>query len=421
MTTERVQRRSLRRMEPLRVAFLSGYAVSMVGTGLAFPLTALYLREVLHVPTSQVAAYFAVLALAAMAVNPIAGTQADRRGPVAILGVAIALQVIGPVVLASASSLPTALAAAVINGAGNGAFFAIQTSLLVRLFGRPALGRIYGAQYMIMNLALSGSAVAAGILVARLGDVGYRTAFVVNGISYLAYGLGAWAVIRRMAPSDDNGTVAGHASRAWHPYTDRGFLPLIALQFCLVTFGFAQIEAVMPVVLRQAGEFSVPLIAGFLAVNGIVVVVVQPFATRACERIGARRGLALAVAFWLGAFACGLAAVTLASTPAKVGALAAFAAVFAVGETFISPSLQPLVADSAPEGRLGTYAGAISLTYSLGLILGPTLSLPLFDQLGVGPYWLMLVGGIAVCFLLLNLARQRRLAADSGTGHARSG
>lgn len=414
MITERMLRRSSGRIDPFKAVYLSGYAVSMVGTGLAYPLTALYLREVLHVPTPQVAAYFAVLALAAIAVNPLAGTQADRRGPVAVLGFAIALQTIGPLVLASASSLSTALAAAVINGAGNGAFFAIQTSLLVRLFGRPALGRMYGAQYMIMNLAVAGSAIAAGILVARLGDVGYRFAFIANGVSYLGYGLGALAVIRTASSGEDAAT-AGHVSKAWHPYADPGFLPLIALQFFLVTFGFAQVEAVMPVVLRQAGEFSVPLIAAFLAVNGIVVVAVQPFATRACERVGARRGLGLAVAFWLGALACGLAAVTLTSTAAKVGALAAFAAVFAVGETFISPSLQPLVADSAPEGRLGTYSGAISLTYSIGLVIGPTIALPLFGRFGVGPYWLMLASGIAICFLLLHLARERRSAATKGT------
>jgi hypothetical protein len=93
---------------------------------------------------------------------------------------------------------------------------------------------------------------------------------------------------------------------------------------------------------------------------------------------------------------------------AALAAASWFVAIFAVGETFISASLQPLVVMRAPAGQLGAYSAAVSLMFGVGLIAGPALMLGVYGSLGVNGYWTVLALGIGAALPLLWMLRNDR-------------
>jgi MFS family permease len=382
--------------------FFLAYGVSIFGTGLVYPLTAIFLREVVRLDAGEVATYFALAALSGVVVNPLAGTWCDRRGPYRVAVVAVTAQAAGPIALAAAGPSTSGLiwVAAVLIGIGSGMFFAVQTPLIANLFGKEAIGQVYSRQYMIMNVATGVAGVLAGWAVGEWGSAAYRIAFGYNGLTFLVYGavvLGAiaWRTGFPRLPADPSEDGAAPPSRAWRPYLDVRFLPLIVMQLIISGFGFAQMDAVLPVVFREVGDLPVITVGVFLTVNSVAVVLLQGPISRLCERWGNVRSLRAMFLIWAVSFLVGAASmVGWESLPVRVTLVLLFAVVFAVGECFLSPSFQPLVVQRSPGHALGSYAAAVSLVYSLGMAIGPAVMLPLFDNRTA--YWAGLLAAMAV-------------------------
>jgi MFS family permease len=385
-----------------RRVYFAAFGVSALGTGLAFPLTALYLRDILGVATHEVGLYFCVMAVAAMVVNPIAGFLADARRIRLVLLAGSGGQAAGALVLANSHDLRASMAAAVLFGVGNGSFFAVQTPMILRLFGRDELGRTFGIQYLWMNLAVAVAGATAGLLVTQNGAAGYRVAFLANSLTFAIFAVAVWGLLGR---SQSFTAAPMVRPRPWQPYGDRSFIAVIFLQFAFVVCGFGQFEAVLPIVLHDSGKLPITAVALFLAANGITVVAFQPIATKLGQRLGIYRALTIAVTAWICSFGFGIVVAYLHARPFQYIALVGIAALFAIGETFIACSLQPLVVERAPADRLGSYSAAVSLMFSAGLVLGPPLGLGVIAVAGAGSYYVFLTVGIAACYLALTNVR----------------
>jgi MFS family permease len=71
--------------------------------------------------------------------------------------------------------------------------------------------------------------------------------------------------------------------------------------------------------------------------------------------------------------------------------------IFALGETFMSPSLGPIVNDLAPDDLRGRYNGLYTLGWTTGFALGPAIGAALLDLRGSGVFAaLVLVCGAVV-------------------------
>jgi MFS family permease len=391
------------------------YSISMFGSGLVYPLTALFLRSVVGITLQQVSIYFFVLGGVAIIANPVWGSRIDRLGVRTVVLLAVAGQLLGAAVLSTATSAPVAFFAAVISGVGNSGFYAAQTPLLTHMFGKQELPSIFGTQYLLTNLMMAVGAVTGGVLASVTGATGYRIAIAGNSVSFLIYGLGV-ALLQRATPTTKPSPTAVSSRPAWavwKPYRDRSFIPLIALQACFVLFGFSQFQTVLPVLVRSGLGLSVSTASVLVALNCLTVICVQPTVTRYCRRFAPQLGLAIALVVWLVAFAFGLGTAVRSTAAAATVLLVAYAIVFAVGETFIAPTFQPLVSIRAPEGELGSYAASTSLMYSLGLAIGPAVGLSLLHSGGVAAYW---IGEIAFGFVglgLVTLLRKPQPAVQS--------
>jgi len=412
--------------------YLASFSFSMLGTGLWLPLNAVYLNDERHLSPSVVGLYFLVLSCASIAANLVAATIADRSGPFRPYVAGGLLQGVGMIMLATASHPAALFAAGIVCGAGNGTFFACQTAVLTQVFGLEMLSTVYGRQYQIMNLAIGIGALSVGALLYELGPAAYTIGFCLNGLSYTVHVLNVVGPVRRLAQryrqAPDQETGHGHDAASLRergkperfdrflPYRDKHFLPVIMIQLCLVLFGTAQFEAVMPIVLKRTAELPAWAVTAFVVANCAGVVVLQPRATLYVNRRGPEQGIRAAMRWWLLLPLPALAAAVAGPLPLRLVAVCAVALVFAAGEVLLAPSVQPMAAARAPKGRLTTYTSSVSLAASVAMLTGPALLLPVFGGLGGPTYWIVLFAGTSAGLAILRLWVLRRPAAQAAAG-----
>jgi hypothetical protein len=304
------------------------------------------------------------------------------------------------------------------------------------LFGRVNLGTVFGRQYQIANLAIGAGALVLGALVLKAGYAGYVVGLLMNAGSYVVHVLNVAGPVRRLAIRAGLAVDAGFGTptprmssadgsgddqqvvrpRPWQPYGDRRFLPIVLLQLVVVVFGYAQAESAAPLVFRAVGDVPLWGITLFAVTNCVVVVACQPRAIRVVERIGPERGMRGALLAWLLSTVPGFAMLVGGPQWLKLAEVVLFALLFAIGETLISPSMQPLAVSRAPDDRLGTYTSAVSMAYSLGLMIGPPLSLAAFAALGGTGYWALVLGGILVGIMAVRWTGARQSQHPVGVG-----
>jgi MFS family permease len=120
----------------------------------------------------------------------------------------------------------------------------------------------------------------------------------------------------------------------------------------------------------------------------------------------------LVTVFWACAWAVTLAAGRLGGGLAAALTFAAAMVVFAAGETFVSPTITPIVNDLAPDTLRGRYNAASTLAWTTGFVLGPAIG---GLAVGVGQPEALFGGLIAACGVVLLGARalDRHLPASA--------
>ncbi|MEU7846045.1 MFS transporter [Micromonospora parva] len=391
--------------------YFGAYLLSAVGTGMWIPLQGIFLHEYRHVPVGQLGGYFAVMALAAVAINLPIGPVADRHGPLVFFVTAGVLQGVGMLLVAVDRGIWPLLVAGCLSGLGNGMFFAVQTPVLMRLVGPEHLSATFGRQYQLMNVGGVVGALLGGAVVHLLDYPGYLLIIAANAASTVLHVCNVALILPRAPiptadPDRSDPTSRTPARRGLlAPLRDRAFLPLVVLQLGLVVFGAAQMDTVAPVVFQASAGLPVWMVTVFIVANCLVVVVTQGSANRWVARRGYQEGIFGALACWLVAFLFALSVMVFDQWIWQVVGVAACAAVFGVGETLLAPSLQPLVVQRAPADRLAAYSSAMSLSFSVGIIVAPALGLWAVDHVDGWLYWLIIAIGTATCLPLARMGR----------------
>ena len=192
--------------------------------------------------------------------------------------------------------------------------------------------------------------------------------------------------------------------------------PLLDVQFMIL----ATLSLLGSIVLMQEGAtlsahmmwqgFSASTYGFVLAVNGILIVVLQPLLTRWSGTRDPSRLLALSVLLYgIAMFAHGIAPIALA----HAGAVA----IWTLGEVLESPVKASIVADMAPPSARGRYQGTLVMTWGLAQMIGPRLGTWLWVHEGPAVVWNGSLGVaivVALLYLMTGPALRRRLGARTG-------
>ncbi len=368
--------------------------------GFLFTFLAIYLTQTRGFSVATASVLVALYGAGSLAAGPIGGVLSDRVGrrPTMLLGAA----------LSAAAMLTLGMVRDVRD-------LAVVTAVLglVSDLGRPARlaavadlvapedrTRAYGLLYWAANLGFAGASVLAG-LVAKLDP---RLLFIGDALTTLLFGALIYLLVpETMPPRKTYANIDAPPADLGQPYRDGVFVAFVFTQM-LVGFIFFQDSSTLPLDMTAHG-LSLSEYGRLNAINGVLIVLLQPMATRTIMRVRRSRILAL------GALLTGIGFYVPAQWPTVPG-YALGIVIWTLGEILMSPVASAVVADLAPPELRGSYQGAFHLCWGTGALLGPAVGGYILQNHGGVRLWevCLLLGVVgAVLHLLLGPARRVRL------------
>jgi len=350
--------------------FLAGNFLSMFGTGLVLPFMIIYLHQARGIALPVVGGMLATGAATGVVVVLVCGALLDRVGARMVLGVILLGQVVAEVGLAWAHNTLTAWPVVLIYGATWAPMFGAISTALNGLTSGPALQqRAFAVNFATQNMGIGiGAAVAA--LVVRAHHPGtFQVLFLANGLSCLLF-----AVLMPAMPNLRRTKVVNEVKVGYrYVLSNRGLRLMILASLLLAYVGPASFDSGVPAFASVAEHISFHAIALSISINTGVIVAIQMPMLRLVRRH--RRSSALAaigllfVVCWV---LLGLAEFV-GGPGWRIVILFSFVGLFAVGETMLAPTRNPLIntlADDRIRGRANSIGGFAT---SLMLIVGPAI------------------------------------------------
>ncbi|MEO6775386.1 MAG: MFS transporter [Kofleriaceae bacterium] len=216
--------------------------------------------------------------------------------------------------------------------------------------------RAYGFLYWAINLGFSIAPVAAGLV----ATFSYRALFIGDAATSAVFSLVVLARVPETHPDPARKTSRGAGFAV--VLRDRAFLMFwlfAMLQACIIF----QLTVTLSGWMEHQG-YGPGVYGAVLAINGILIVLLQPSVTEWAKQFDRRRVLAWSALLMGAGFALhGISSVI------AVHALAV--AVWTIGEIFNSPAASSLVADLAPPHARGRYGGFYAMGWGLASCLAP--------------------------------------------------
>jgi MFS family permease len=405
---ERMTAHRLSRAARLLVA---GDAVAALGTGLVLPLTLIYLHQVRGIPLPVVGALLTLSGAVGLIAVPLAGSLLDRLGARPVLAVVLAAQGLAEAGLAWAHNVPTAAGALLVLGASLGPVFPAFNTMLAGTCPDPGTQqRAFAVSFTWVNAGI-GVGGAVGAAVADVHHPGsFQVLFGANALSCLLFA----AVVARLpnvrAPREQHVAKAGYRD----VLADRRLRTVLLATLALAFTGYAALDSGLPAYATVAAHLSVHVVALSLTVNTAVIVAAQLVVLRLVRRLRRSRALAVIGLIWAASWVVfGLSALQAAPGPARIACVFVFTGLFGLGETFMAPTVAPLVNSLAGE-RVRGRANALSTSaYSIAFVVSPAISTGMIAA-GLSGIWLALLccGCLVTALLGTRLGRQLTPAED---------
>ena len=344
-------------------ALLLCQGVMGAGLALSFPFLTLYFHEKRGMPMGLVGLAVSGAIAAAAVGQALGGELSDVWGCKRVMALALVCRAAFTALLAAgvAGEWPiSAIVVVHIFGAFSGNLYGPAVRAWIA-HEHPAGERVraYGALRVAQNAAWAVGPAVGGFM------AGYSYALMfaaTSALSLLCLGLLLGLVPQAPAARAGEGFAWSGSLKAAR---DPRCLELAVLSM-IIACSMSQLVAPLSVHATASGGLTETMVGFLFAVNGALVVLFQQTATRVVARVALTRAAAAGCLFylagwsWIG-FARGW------------WPLAAGMAIVTVGEIVVSPSLEALGANLAPDRLKGRYLGFQGLLQSLGQALGPLL------------------------------------------------
>ncbi|WP_078901846.1 MFS transporter [Actinacidiphila yeochonensis] len=421
-----------------------GNALSAFGNGFTVPFTFVYVAQVRGLGAGVAGAVLATFAVAALVVLPFTGRAIDRRGPVPVAVAGTVLAAAGSLGLGLSGQELVVIAAAGVLGAGIAVVQPALATMIVWCSTTATRSRAFAMQFFLNNVGLGVGGLLGGLIVDTAHPSSFIRLFAIESAMFLVLGAvvattrlavpsaPAIGLVREVEGLQADGGVgsreqeigareARDAARAGGGLRvmagDRAMVMVCVLGFVMFFACYGQFESGLSAYAVEVTRISPATLGAALAANTAMIVAAQFLVLRIVERrrrsrVIAAVGLVWSVA-WLAAGASGLVH---GSHALAVAAIISTYALFGLGESMLAPTVNPLVADLAPERMVGQYNAAFALVKQLALALGPAVA-GLVAAAGVYPAYIVM---LVVCSLLISavaLRMARHLSAEQDSPH----
>jgi MFS family permease len=374
---------------------IAGMFVNRLGA-FVLPFLSIYLREHEGFETEEVAGILSAWGTGCVLSGVIGGQLTDRWGrkPTMLLSLCGGAAVLSALVHTHNAWLFTALA--FVLGSVAELYRPAVAAAIADLTRPEQRAKAFGYLTWAYNLGFAISPVLAAWCATELGFAwlfyGDASTMVLAAVVLAIY-----LPETRPAIATRGGAPAFQTLEA---LLDRRFQPLLIAAFAigLVMIQFA--TSLGP--LMRADGIDLPTFGRIAALNGLLIVLVQPWLVPLLEQWGRYRVIPLAALLFCWGFALH------AFADHALGHVAALAC-WTLGEVAIFPLCNAVVSDLAPESARGRYQGLYWMAWAAASVGGPPLGLYLLYVHGQLGWALALVAlGLVACVALCVMARQIR-------------
>ncbi|KAB8192671.1 MFS transporter [Nonomuraea phyllanthi] len=373
-------------------ALWGGTLVNRLGT-MVMPFTGVYLTQSRGLSVTAAGLVMGVFGAGSLLSQLLAGVLTDRIGRRATLAGGMLATAATMLALGYSTSLPSIVASMFVLGLVLDIYRPASNALVADLVSPEERPRAYGLLFWGINLGYAVGMTAGG----RLAGLGFVWLFWIDALTSVVFAVLVWrAVPETRPPARESAGGFGVVLR------DR-----VMVGFTLVTLAqalvYSQTMSMLPVAMTNVVGLSTGQFGLAMALNGVLIVVVQPLVSGRLGRLDPSRTFALGVAVMALGFA-------MTAFVHDTFGLAATVAVWTVGEVIQAGIAGTIVAALAPPELRGRYSGLFGFAWSLAAVLAPLLGGPLL-AIGMGPLWFT-IGGVgmvsAAGMLLLGPAIRRR-------------
>jgi MFS family permease len=369
----------------------TGALINRLG-GFVYTFLALYLTQARHFTVAHAGLVIALYGAGSFASGPVGGYLADHIGRRRTMVLSFALSTVAMLQLGFARSDWHIMLSAPLVGFCGDLFRPAQHAAIADVVPPADRTRAFGYIYWAVNLGFAGAAMIAGFMAER----NFTLLFVCDAATTLAFGVIVFLRVPETHPERHVAVRERPDPRV--PLRDRAFMAFVIAQFLVMLVG-AQGNSTLAVDMRDHG-IRPATFGWLLAINGVMIVLLQPTAIGLVQRFS--RGRVLAVAALLQGIGFGLTAA------GHSKAWYAFTVViWTLAELCYSPVSPAIVSDLAPAKLRGTYQGVYSMAWGASSCLAPALGSLVLGRFGSVTLW---SGCFGVCVIAMLLHHTRGAA-----------
>lgn len=386
-------------------------AMQTVGIGLVLPLTLIYLHRVRHIPLGTTGLLLAIPGLIGLASVPLAGALSDRIGPRPVMMGCLLVVALAQLGLAASTGPRQAAPVLVLQGLGIAPTFAVGNALLAAVTPAEQQQRVYGISFTAVNAAVALGTVIGALTVNVHHAATFQVLFVGNAVANVLAAIILTTVRVPRVARHDSERHGGYRVLLRDPLLRR----TIVLSLLLALTGYGTLESGLPAYANVVAHVPVRVVALALTANTLLIVGAQLFVLRVLE--GRRRTLALALVglIWCAAWLIFGSSALPDSLLARELLVVAFAVVFGAGETFMAPTITPLINALSTEETRGRANAMWGGVYQIAFIISPAIAAG-FIAAGLGGLWigLLATGCLSVTAVAWGLSRRVPIEKDRG-------
>jgi MFS family permease len=388
MNSERgVRMRDKFSFHPIVWTLLIGTVFARGASFMALPFLALYLSNTHGIHPIWIGITIGLSPLTGTLGGFIGGHFSDRYGRKKVILWTIFVWGLVYFGFSLATHIGTFMVLNALNGLCRSFFEPSSQAMMADLTSVDKRKRVFSLRYTAINIGASLGPLL-GVYVAQFST---SLPFLLTGMMYLLYGVTLFIMLNRYSITH---TIPVHQLPMLDSliviWRDKTLLVFI-IGGILVNVGYSQIDSNLPQYIQNSFSEGVALFAKLIALNAILVIILQVPLSLVSEKWPVLRVMILGSVL----FAIGFASFGYVTT--IIGLMIAMAVV-TIGEIFIFPSTSVFIDQIAPDNRKGTYFGAGQFR-SIGNFTGPVLGGWLLQDFG-GKLLFSVIGIIILCSII---------------------
>lgn len=368
---------------------VGGTFIDRLGGAMLFPFFTLYLTRKFGIGMTEVGAIFGMFSLSSFIGSMIGGALTDRIGRKAIILFGLVMSALSAVLMGIIDVLPLFLIVTLIVGTLSDVAGPAHQSIIADILPEHQRAQGFGILRVAFNLSVVIGPLIGGFLASR----SYLFLFITDAITSTLTAVILFFALKETHKAAAKGEPVESVGATFKGYLtvlkDTAFVWFVFASI-LMTLVYLQMNTTLAVYLRDTHSVTEQGFGYILSLNAIMVVLFQFSITRWISKF--KPLLVMTAGTLLYAFGF-----------AMYGAVSAFAlfllamVIITIGEMFVAPVGQAIVARLAPEEMRGRYMAVNGFTWLIPFAIGPLLAGLVLDNFDPRLLWYLagIVGIIA--------------------------